>query len=371
MESPKEDRVVRAGSSAKAAPSKAGGLARQSAGLGETFFQSVVENLASGILVTDREGRIVFGNQYTQRWSGLAEAQLVGTPIAEFCPGIDELAGRGEEAGETSCGFCHKNCYIGFRLFDIPEGSGPASGGRIVSFTDLSRVVALRRALRLKERLAAMGEVIARVAHEIRNPLFAITGAAQILERELELVPKHAELMGSVLTQARRLNGTVQSLLDYTQDLYLSPAWLDLRTAAAEVVRAHPLLFAVRSVRAEVAEGPAVEVFADREHVKTVIYHLLQNAAEASAEGAVVEVEVEAAGEEVHLRTLDRGAGVSDRDRELIFQLYFTTKTEGRGLGLALGRKIADAHGGSLSYRPRPGGGSIFTLTLPRSGRAG
>jgi signal transduction histidine kinase len=371
VESPEEGWVDRAGISAEGAPLRATEPDGHPDGLGEAFFQSVVENLSSGILVTDREGRVLYGNDYTRRWSGISGEALRGMVLAQFCPGIAGLAERGETSGETSCGFCRKNCYIGFRLFPIPPNEGVAGGGHIVSFTDLSHILELRRTLRLKERLAAMGEVISRVAHEIRNPLFALTGAAQILARELELTPKHAELLDSVLAQGRRLNGTIQSLLDYSREISLNPAWFDLRAAAAEVVRTHPLLFALRGVRGEVETGPPVEVFADEEHVRSVIHRLVENAAEASGEGSVVEVAVEAMGEEVALRVLDRGRGVAEPDRDRIFHLYFTTKVEGRGLGLPLSRKIAEAHGGTLSFAPRPGGGAVFTLVLPRSGRAG
>lgn len=221
---------------------------------------------------------------------------------------------------------------------------------------------------RRAERLAALGQLSAGLAHEIRNPLGVIKGSAEILNQKLAASdPMAQELSGYIYTEVNRVSALVSRFLDFARPSQLNlqaedlPALLEscLKTATDQGATAH-----VRVTRDYAPSLP--RVMADRELCEQVFTNLLVNACEAMGEqGGELKLRVQPADAQVAVEIEDSGPGVPDAMREQIFNPFFTTKKTGVGLGLAIVSKIVDAHGGTVKLVNPPGHGACFRVTLP------
>jgi two-component system sensor histidine kinase HydH len=203
-----------------------------------------------------------------------------------------------------------------------------------------------------RRRLAELGEVSALLAHEIRNPLAAIKGAVQYLQAEVK--GPSAEYVDLVLREIARLDAALSDVQYFVKPLQVDGQLTDLNALVEDVARAH-------GVQAATTPGlPAVR--ADARLIRQVLVNLIKNALETGAPS--VRVETRAEGSSAVIAVRDSGPGIPDDVADRLFQPYFTTKTRGMGLGLALSRRIAEAHGGSLDAE-NVDGGAEFRLELP------
>lgn len=222
-------------------------------------------------------------------------------------------------------------------------------------------------AVRRSERLAALGQLTAGLAHELRNPLGTMRASAEVLLRQLDANPNVArELAGYVRDEVDRINLLITRFLDFARPLEPRLAPTDINTlldrAIAEVQRhasSNAILF-VRNYSPDIEPIPADESLLER-----VFTNLLTNAVEASAHGATVTVKTRPLARGVEVAVIDRGHGIHPAQRENIFNPFFTTKASGVGLGLAIVSKIVDGHRGRLSVESEPGQGSVFRVWLP------
>jgi two-component system sensor histidine kinase HydH len=224
------------------------------------------------------------------------------------------------------------------------------------------------------ERLAALGQLSAGLAHEIRNPLGVIKGSAEILKQKLTASdPLAQELAGYIYTEVNRLSALVSRFLDFAR-----PSRLDLRPEDLPVVidrclKAVTQQGAVAKVKVQRDYAPGLPpVMLDQDLCDQVFTNLLLNACEAMGEqGGELKISIQPAneGREVVVEIADTGPGVPQEFKEQIFNPFFTTKKTGVGLGLAIVSKIVDAHGGTLKLTSPPGQGACFRLTFPASDR--
>ncbi|HWI40896.1 MAG TPA: ATP-binding protein, partial [Verrucomicrobiae bacterium] len=330
----------------------------------KNFIESVVTNIQSGLLVLDPENRIRFVNPHAARVLDAPAEEAVSRLLAECCPELADSL-RENTAGEIRCGSLPREPVIGFRRC-VLHGPGGEAAGTIVSLLDLTEIIKIRREMQAKERLAAMGEVVARVAHEMRNPLFGITAAAQILDMELPLNQGQKELMNSLLGEARRLNNLVEELLDSSKEMKLKKRPVKLAVLIDEVLAISCAFLGVRELRVENRIPPELEVLADRDRLSQVVLNLLKNAADASPAAAAIVVEGEEQGGRVSFSVSDSGSGVPADRLERIFDVFYTTKRQGTGLGLYITRRIVEFHGGTVAVSNGDAGGAVFTVSLPR-----
>jgi signal transduction histidine kinase len=229
----------------------------------------------------------------------------------------------------------------------------------------------LSRDLSRQERLAALGRVVAGVAHEVRNPLASIKLrldlAATPPAGAAPLPPAVTGAIAHASAEIARLDGLVADLLTVSGRALGSRAPLDLVQLARRRAEALAPWAALRGVTMHVGDVPPGEAVAtgDADRLARAVDNLLRNAVEASPDGDVVDVEVRADEAHVHLRVVDRGAGIPHGQAGELFEPFFTTKADGTGLGLAISRAIAQAHGGEVAYT-RDGALTRFELTLPR-----
>jgi signal transduction histidine kinase len=225
---------------------------------------------------------------------------------------------------------------------------------------------------RRSERLAALGQLSAGLAHEIRNPLGVIKGSAEMLTQKLQTSDELArELAGYISTEVNRLSALVTEFLDFARPLHAEPHPANLTVLLDRVLQIVADRFASKPVRVErhYASGlPLVPL--DESLCEQAFLNLVQNAYEAMEDhGDTLRVEVQPATQNdrkgVELRLADTGPGVPEELREEIFNPFVTTKKTGVGLGLSIVSKIVDGHHGSIHVENAPGGGAVFTLFFP------
>ena len=338
---------------------------------GSAFTDQVINNLTAGLVVTDRRRVVQVINQRAAEILKVAGEQILGRDFLEVFPTAEPLFAYSFEAIGREC---EVELADGTR---VPLGfsnsffvdTAQRRDAVIITFRDLSDVRELQRKVRHAERLATIGSVAAGVAHEIRNPLFGITATAQILERDL---PDGAlkQLVRDMLDETRRLNDLVTNLVAYGRPHALRLAEVDPSRLAREVVDAVKPRAQQAGTRLDVrASSDAHALVADADQLKQVLLNLLINAIEADPSGRVsLSVSRDKPGEWLVFRVRDHGPGIPADRIDRVFDLFYTTKPKGSGMGLAISSKIVQDHGGVITASNAPaseGGGAVFEVRLP------
>jgi signal transduction histidine kinase len=231
----------------------------------------------------------------------------------------------------------------------------------------------LRRAqvsLRRSERLAALGQLTAGLAHELRNPLGTIKASSELLvkpatRQKQELVE---ELAGYITSEVDRTNTLVSRFLDFARPLQLNAKRGDLREVISESVSQTKSRAEAKNVQVHAAAPDhPVESSFDPPLLTLAVTNLVQNAIDASREGGAVEVVLNDLGSEIQISVRDYGSGIAPEHLESIFNPFFTTKPNGTGLGLPLVSKIVDEHQGKIAVRSEAATGTVFEITLPNT----
>jgi Signal transduction histidine kinase, nitrogen specific len=343
---------------------------RQTAALADSFaFQTTVLNsVDNGILSFDQEGKITLINHAAQKWLGNMDKPeaasvmdcLPELPVRELLQMQDARVLEGElHLGDGT------GRIVQYYLATLTNGAGQRTGG-ILCLQDRTEQKHLQARLIAQEKMRALGELVAGIAHEIRNPLTAIKTFAELLPRKLNDERFRAQLVEHVPEEVARMNRIIEDLLDYSREKPLQRK----RENLLEIVQSVQGLFAKRleSERIEPKLDPTldVDVLVDRDRIKQVLINLLLNASEAMAQQSadkqltfrVLPGEARA----VCLAISDTGPGMSEQDRLHLFQPFFTTKSQGIGLGLYLSQKIMHDHGGEITVQSTEGAGTTFYL---------
>ena len=358
------------------------------------LHQHTVESLASGLLTIAPDGVVTSFNPEAEWITGLPASEAQGRDVEEILPGVREAAIGAAKEGRPSQGrarFRYRNqngdeLHLGVAAYVLKDDTGTPSG-HVVIFQDVTDVVDMERDLRRSERLAAVGQLSASIAHEIRNPLAAISGAMQMLSRDDPAVAGGGEsrrLMQIAVREADRLNRLINDFLQYARPEPSNPEPVLVEEAVREVV---DLFDAARpdALKLDLAIDPALRVCADARQLRQVLWNLVLNAAEAMAEGGTLRILAapaeEAAPQEASARrrnrgsekphgaeivVADEGVGIAPETLDRIFDPFFTTKRNGSGLGLAMVHRIVEDHGGSVRLESSVGSGTTVRMWLPR-----
>jgi two-component system, NtrC family, sensor histidine kinase HydH len=243
------------------------------------------------------------------------------------------------------------------------QNAGPASGPEGAS---IDKALANLEGMKRAERLSALGQLSAGLAHEIRNPLASISGAAAILQRERELDPKQSKCVRIIISECQRLDGLLSNFLNFArprpprfQMVDLHPIFENTLALAGHAVRG-------KTVHLEMKIGsPSPRVECDPEQLEQVLLNLMLNAIEASPEGGTVTIEALFDSSSVTINVTDLGHGVATAHVDRLFDPFFTTKEHGTGLGLPVAHQIVRQMGGSLLANRNTGPGMTFSITLP------
>jgi two-component system sensor histidine kinase PilS (NtrC family) len=349
---------------------------RELSELGE-IHRRIVDNVPSGLLSVGRDGAIVSYNREAERITGLAAAQVVGRPLASVFPALGGRASLSELAGTPG----PERVSRMELAFERPDGQRRLLGmsaallhadggdpqGAIVIFQDLTRIAEMEEQLRRSERLGAVGQLAAGLAHEIRNPLASLSGAVELLSADLRADDAHSLRLAEIVRcETARLNRLVTDFLTYARPGPGELEPVNVADLAAELAE----LWAPEQnegVELRLDVDPRSVARANPDQLRQVLWNLLRNAAEAQPADGVVRVTARTApGDErwVEVTVADRGVGIPIEDQERVFEPFYTTKPKGTGLGLATVHRIVEAHGGRLSLTSRPGEGTMVRLLL-------
>ena len=355
--------------------------------IGDHFYRDLVWNLRNGVLAVTRDGRVAVMNDAAYSILGWKpRASDIGRPFTAVLKDEPDIARIVASAFELShlpnraeLRLKSTGKVIGYTLSQVRDGQGKVSGAALF-FKDLTRVEQLEERERLRDRLAALGEMAAAIAHEVKNPLAGIEVMAGILKRQMPESQDAQSILGDIIKEAKMANAIVLEVLEFVRPIRLQVE----RTSLADVVRDAISMAESHvprgAVRVDVTLPPdLVPIQGDPHQLRQLFTNLLTNAFEAlGGRGAVSILATalpeeppgggEGAGPMVQVEVVDDGPGVPPDVLERIFSPFFTTKPQGSGLGLAIVRKIVDAHDGRIDVSARVGAGTQFRVTLPVTG---
>jgi two-component system sensor histidine kinase PilS (NtrC family) len=334
----------------------------------------VIRSLTSGLVTLSREGTITTYNAAAAEILGVPPTAAVGRPLDQVLPELPPvIRPLGERASLRRSEINHRDArglerILGVSLSPLYDSEGNVLG-RILSFQDLTELRQMEETVARSQRLAAIGRLAAGVAHEIRNPLAAISGSVELLAQSASVEGESRELMSIVTREAVRLNGLITELLDFARPRAPDPQRLDLSATVAEMLRVFSNDRQLDGARVKLSTNGAVPVDADPGQLRQVLWNLVRNACQADANNGPVDVAVgtvESDGARwARLAVRDRGPGIDEEQRARLFEPFFTTKEGGTGLGLATVHRIVEEHKGTVRASSRSDGGAEFEVLLP------
>jgi two-component system sensor histidine kinase PilS (NtrC family) len=341
----------------------------------QALNQHVIDSLPSGLATTDHAGRILTFNRAAELITGHSFASVIGRQIGTVLQLPEETVaaltadlavGRGRRVeGLYLRGGQHIEIGLSAANLETPGGRT----GYLFTLQDVTDFKKLERDVRLQKRLAAVGEMAAGIAHEIRNPLASMSGSIQILRHELPLSAEQGQLMDIVLRESERLNTTIGSFLAYARPQRFKVERFDVR---------RPLNDAALLLRnsAEVHEGHVIDVDvpagelpyeADEGQIKQIIWNLATNGLRAMPKGGhlVLSGTADTASDGIVLTVRDEGVGIPPEDLDSLFQPFHGRFVKGSGLGLAIVHRIVSDYNGEIHVSSQPGHGTTVAVHLP------
>lgn len=306
-----------------------------------------------------------------ERWWGLAFGAGLGLAdlVSTLLLGISfEMNGR--DVTLLALGLYGSTFATAGLLFGLVlEGRRRDRRAAAIIAAQMETMTATRARLAQSEKLAALGQLAAAIAHEVRNALAVIRSAAQGLNEGLPAADADAQRACSFITaEIDRLGSVVSSLLSFARPPRLAPrpvAVGSLFDQAVLLARQELDAKEIRVVRHEPGVLPSVQ--ADSDLIVQVLLGLLSNAADAVPRGGVVQLDARAEDGVIEIGVADSGPGIPEPLRARVFEPFFTTRDKGTGLGLAVARQIVEAHAGRIDVAERPGGGALFRISLPQA----
>ena len=348
----------------------------------QALNENIIESINSGLMTTDLEGRVNFLNRGGVEITGLAPEAVEGQTVESVFRlesgllreiRLELLARRRfrfERYWDTPDG---RRIFLGFAASNLQDRAG-APLGYIFIFQDLTDIQVLEQELRLKDRMAALGEMAAGMAHELRNPLAAISGSVQYLKSDIRPTGETLELMDIILRESQRLDQAIKDFLLFARPGVFSPQRCDL----VRILEDHLKLLTksrefrgAHQVRLEPA-APEIWVEVDPNRIRQIVWNLSTNSLKAMPNGGRLRITVgiDPSSDEVRLRFEDEGVGMNEAEMAGYFQPFRSAFGEGTGLGAAIVYRLVEEHGGRVVVESDPGHGTRVTISVPRRSAA-
>jgi two-component system sensor histidine kinase PilS (NtrC family) len=342
----------------------------------QNLYGNVIATMSSGLLTTDSSQKVTFVNRAGGDLLGIDPATAAGRSLRELgfvfpddWETIRARAGRRESyRGECEADRPGFRQILGYSLRTLREPDGE---GTLILFQDLTEMKKLERRARFNEQLAAVGELAAGIAHEIRNPLASISGSVQVLSNELSVGSAERRLMEIIVSESNRLSKILADFLRFVRPQERRVAEFDVARTVSEVMEIFRLSDEVSDAhRIEVDVIPeSSQVSGDRDQVRQIVYNIAKNAVRAMAAGGKLTVSGREEDGWYSIRFTDTGRGMSEEELSRLFTPFSTAFDGGTGLGMAIVRRIVEEHGGAIDAESRPGEGTTVTVLLPRTSR--
>jgi PAS domain S-box-containing protein len=336
-------------------------------------LDQIMANLQDGIMLFTRDSRAVLVSASIEGFLGKSRGDMLGSEVWEIFNDGSALSRLVLDAYSLHQSLSRRevNTENGRRLgvsLDFIEERGERIGA-LLTLRDAESVQKIEEEVELSRRLAAIGRLTSGVAHEVKNPINAIVVHLEVLRQKLQQVDpatqRHVEVIGN---EIRRLDRVVQTLVDFTKPVELHLAEQDLRRVVEDVVLLASPEAESLGVRVLVQNSPEpLPAKVDSDLVKQALLNVVLNGVQAMAAGGELNIRAVRVDHEVQVEVHDQGDGIPPEVRDKIFNLYFTTKKMGTGIGLAMTYRVMQLHNGTVEFDSRPGQGTTFRLRFPLS----
>jgi len=361
----------------------------------EALNENIIQSITSGLLTLDSGSRIITFNKAAEQITGYSPSQVLQHPIAEFFGDsimayhITSKQRDGRIPVRFEAPFTRADgrvLQLGISSSILKDGTGQEIGNILV-FQDLTLLKEMEEYVKRMDRLAAIGRLAAGIAHEVRNPLASIRGSVQVLQKNLSLSDNDKRLMDIALRESDNLNGLISNFIQFARPNTQKKEQIQFKTLVEETLQLFHNSAECRgniTIIQDISEDVCFE--ADLQQFKQVLWNLLINAAQAinADRGEITITAHYAAGglaaarefnpfapeagpkNQVEIIVRDTGCGISQNERDKIFEPFYTTKERGTGLGLSIVYRIIEEHGGTISVASSTGHGASFIICLPQ-----
>lgn len=333
----------------------------------QNLHENILQSLTSGVITLDLDGAVISVNKMGVDILGVDyEKTLLGQHITSFLPGLsvsDFLLKTREQImyirpeGER--------LTLGFSCSELKDSDGNVQG-YIIIFQDLTNIKQLEERLRTSEKMAILGQLAAGLAHELRNPLSAISGAVEILSAETSTTDENSRLVKMATQQIDRLNLLVEDFLILTMPIQKLGGTVDLGLIIYETVESFGKTIQRKNITIDNKVKKGLMVQAESYRLKQAIWNLLLNSVDAMPEGGKIELSSRDESGNIVIELSDDGHGIDEQIISRLFDPFFTTKEVGTGLGLAIVQKVIEGYNGTVNIISSKGDGATFVITLPR-----
>ncbi len=340
----------------------------------QAFTGLLVSRLPIGIIATDQHGRVSTWNQAAAEMISVHGKEALGKMVekslpkelARFFAGDYDSGKEAVEGSEISLNINENSIVFHCRLIQLQAPDGQYRG-QVLLLTDVTRIKEMESEMRENERLAAVGRMAAGVAHEVRNPLSSIKGLALLLKNKFSEESREYETSGLLIQEVERMNRTISELLSFARPASLDLQEVDICELLAETLKLVTADTRSEDVRTSLDCVPDLpKIMADRDRLSQVFINILLNGIQAMETGGTLEIhaETDESGSQLILCFKDTGKGIPSEHLGQVFLPYFTTRSGGTGIGLAISRKIIVDHGGTIRLESEPGRGTTVIVEL-------
>jgi signal transduction histidine kinase len=352
-------------------------LGRQMRDVREVFsalkenLDQIMGTLQDGLMLFTRDGKVVLVSASVERFIGRPRGEILGSNVEQIFDDTTKLGQIVLDAFALHQGFPARTLELGqnrrvqISIDFISEGGRAI--GTLLTMRDAESVRRIENEIELSRRLAAIGRLTSGVAHEVKNPINAIVIHLEILrERMLQMDPETKRHMDIISSEFQRLDRVVKTLVDFSRPMELRLEETDLRTIGDEVVALTSPEAAQLGVKVVHERSPKpMPTRVDDDLVKQALLNVVLNGVQSMQNGGTLTLRSYTTGENGTIEVRDEGTGIPPEMRDKIFNLYFTTKTKGSGIGLAMTYRVLQLHNGALEFESEVGKGTTFRLVLP------
>lgn len=333
------------------------------------LYKQIFDDINTGIITVDADSRVTSFNRAAELITGYRPGEIIGRNLSQIFSGL-EIPLRDDERRQMTAlprrdGETIPVGYSCARL-NAPEDT---ENGYVFTLQDLSQIKKMEAQVQQAEKMATIGEMAAGIAHELRNPLAAISGAVQLLERETRDNSINKRLFDIIMRESDRLDATIRDFLVFSKPVNPEKEWFSVLALAREAVETLGQSRDWNSaLRLDLEIPTDLNGWGDPQLIRQVLLNLVANSANAcrAMENGRILLRAEEQSENaIVLKVIDNGIGIPEDLRERIFEPFFTTRETGTGLGLAIIRQIVHSHGGTISLRDAPPQTTLFSVSLP------
>jgi two-component system, NtrC family, sensor histidine kinase HydH len=339
----------------------------------ETYTGSMLTNMTDAVVAMNNDGLITVFNRAAEQLFKLDATEVLGQPCETIGPDICELiyesqTGESVRNKEVWVGVKDQELYVSVSVSQLPDSQGKVETIFAV-IKDLTEHKRLEENLKRRDQLAAMGHLASGVAHEIRNPLNAISMLAQRLRFEFEPrqeAQEYDKMAATMVSEIKRINTIIQQFLEFARPSAMQLQAVNICELSDELMTLTRPQAEQKNIKLQSRCSVDEKVPLDRSKLQQALLNLIQNGIDACSNGDHIHIDITIENKELVIKVSDTGRGILEKHISRIFNLYFTTKEQGTGIGLSLVQQIVSQHSGTIEVVSRPAfKGTLFTIYIP------